>query len=1196
MATQPLQIQGIARSKSKLAVDDGQAEDLINLRFKDGSWRTAGDGKRVFSLMSDAGKMYTQLYVHTGPDYKHLLGVANDTQGISKLWWFANIIDGEFEALDTAVEICNVADGDLYITQTGHLLTIIDSADDFEYAVFKKGADDYVIMGVDSNGSQDSRDLYPFGKVSFNVYSPEDSEHTFSNTNSDAGDISLNYNDYDDTDPINWNDSGALLSDPSIWHAMMLEAYNKITERNQFTRPFVAVVCVNLYDGSRAFTSNPIYLFPNEKLSSGKKYYDNSVEKDNNNSIYKIGWVGKNDGYKTTGTETRSFTVGYVSSIPVRANAPVLTTEKSGAVLRTDNTRDPIVNGASKYPTSHVSNFSIGASRAIITATDLLKSLSLAMENVVKDEKMGITTRIYGSDMFLSLDGIQKIIDNKDVFSGISIYITPQADLFDMSSDGWRYNNGQVAVNCENVITNASDGVSVLGKGISRLAHATYVIKRKSDEEIIYNLTHSPFYLLREYTIPELEFLRDNPVVDLSSQKYNGVLSRITDQKQLKYESTSRSSYIPKVAYQYNGRLHIANYKSTQFHGYPIDLFQLHNHSVKYQEGANYLGLHNLANNNDEYLQFNKAQHNLLTTPYTSRYENIAMLIKVTLDTQQGEQVVCRYIPIRSDYTPYNSFIEDLNPLLTFPDSRAKSMVIFMIRSSSTDTHVLVFQKTLSLTPHPYLNMAYYINPDLRPIDFTTSGVSIPIDTFYNTIKEKNNEEVYPNGLKVSLTNNPFFFPVEQAYQVGNEGIIALCSNAIAVGTGQTGAAPLYVFCKDGVYALFVDADGEMAYTNSRIIARDVCNNAKSVTPIDAGVVFTTDRGLMMIAGEQVQEIGQIAEGDVLDYKTTPWAYKRNGDAIYVGNNMLTQIAKLPDEIVDGVNFLEFLCGSIINYNHNERELMVSNPDYPYTYILDQFGNWSRRNYSADEYVNNYPTSYRVVDGVFYKVDEEPNQLAGVSEAPNDLLYLSNIIKLGTTDFKSISRIVVRGKFDTEYNRNVVVDEDFYDPIQQTHLYSKGSDTPPIKTPVNGEMYVITPLDDNAKQTSYTIRVFDSNGNLLQQTSTGTGVRTLIVEDWSNVEYVRLEKTDVSSPTGLFNIKSTSRVLGVYALGSYDGTKFALMGGFENNGRFTDIGCKVERTDIKYLRVALAGHLSGDSRIDFIEIEGNGSSLNTKLR
>ena len=381
-----------------------------------------------------------------------------------------------------------------------------------------------------------------------------------------------------------------------------------------------------------------------------------------------------------------------------------------------------------------------------------------------------------------------------------------------------------------------------------------------------------------------------------------------------------------------------------------------------------------------------------------------------------------------------------------------------------------------------------------------TIAIAVPIDEWNGLSIMQNTEEYFPNGLKVSKTDQPMFFPVENTYQIGSAEILALMSNSIAVGTGQTGAAPLYVFCKDGVYALFVDASGQMTYTNSRILARDVCNNARSVTPIDAGVVFTTDRGLMMITGEQVEEIGAPAEGDVFrieDYEDAPYDQQHPYIAKKIMWHRFTAdaFANLPQGMLDGVDFLTYISGAIINYNHNLRELMVSNEKYPYSFVMDRDGQWSRRSFTADEYVNNYPTSYRVKGGTFYKVDDEGNSETSLEhrkEADNGIFWLSNIIKLDSIGFKELHRLVIRGYFET---------------IGREELY-----------------------------------------------------------------------------------------LGLYIFGSYDGRQWAMIGGNERQGKFTDIGCKIERADIKFIRVCLAGQVTGKSRIDYIEVAFDPSILNTKIR
>lgn len=463
-----------------------------------------------------------------------------------------------------------------------------------------------------------------------------------------------------------------------------------------------------------------------------------------------------------------------------------------------------------------------------------------------------------------------------------------------------------------------------------------------------------------------------------------------------------------------------------------------------------------------------------------------------------------------------------------------------------------------------------------------------------------NIEEHFPNGLKVSKTDNPMLFPVENAYQVGSAEILALCSNAIAVGTGQTGSAPLYVFCADGIYALFVDAAGEMAYTNARVIARDVVNNPRSVTPTDQGVVFTTDRGLMMIAGEQVHEIGEPAEGDVLQF-----ADSESKDYIKIAKGAFTKVAELPIALCDQTDFLSYLTGAIVNYNHNERELMVSNPDKPYSYILDRNGNWSRRDYTADEYVNNYPTSYRLRDGEFYKVNEEGDSettLEHKKEADNRFFYLSHIIKLGSIGFKEAHRLVVRGHFESvKKNTTSAYPENQSDPIWQaigsiTKRNFRQDSEHRVIMYLSEYMYNYMQEGDDIRirYTDISSAIVPYVSKILQK-SESYG-RSIYLADAVGPEYWSVEGEEFTIDIKREITPEQEEPIGVYVFGSYDGRRWAMLGGNEKRGTFTDIGCKIERTDMKFFRVCLAGQITGQSRIDYMEISSLPSVLNTKIR
>lgn len=933
-----IQLQGITHNTTKIGVQDGQSEDLVNLRFKDGAWRSTGDGKYIM----DVGK-YQQIFIHTNV-YRHMLGVYN-----GQLWWFASAPEdkpNEFEPIE-AVPICNVADGDVRITQTGHLITVIDSADDFDFFVFKTNENRYIEAVVDVNGKETDRTLYPFGEVHFNIVQNASEISDVTSLDSDVvvyeeAEIDLQLNE-DEPGPF----GEYVEANPKTATDLTRTAIEHATDKNLFTKPFLVCTAVELYDGSFVYASNPVFIFPDEALASQRLYIDEFGQK--------ISFSPDRDNRIAYGIEREMNDTGVI----VHAFS-----------------YSPIVQEGNRWHVFSELNY-------IHPEENLIMPTFAAGCNVPASPGTGVwKTLVIGSRLHVSLSDCNIIENNKDIFKSICIFVSQEAEYIDWDSAHSAYSMGANAL--------------------------PIFYKNREDKDISYDLLHSHLYLLKRYDKKTISELKGNGIVELSSKEDEGLLKSInngTSNKYLTTESITRTSYIPRYSYNYNGRLLFADYKSKQFHGYPLNQFYKNNHSVKVVRGGSYLGLANLESNNDEYLQWPRTQYALAGSFSMQNHGNCAAYISTTIETDNGDQVATRYIPLADP----DKFIEDLDALISFPDYRAKSINIRV--ATEAGRVEIIYEHTFELTPHPYLNLAYYINDSLKPIklpktELTLGGhvvgteVTNMVHECFHPV-EKNMQEDYPNAIKVSSTDNPMYFPVENTYPIGSSEIVAMCSNAIAVGTGQTGDAPLYVFCKDGIYALFVDSSGQMTYTNARVIARDVCNNPKSVTPIDAGVVFTTDRGLMMIAGNKVQEIGQPLEGD--------WCkFTREGDKDYSKHPAAAyeKVAELPADSITRDDFLTYLRDAIVSYNHNERELMVSNPQYRYTYILDRYGNWSRRDYRADEYVSNYPAVYRREGEDLYLVDED-------SDEDNSIFALSNVIKMESIGFKELNRVVGRGYFET---------------------------------------------------------------------------------------------------------------------------------------------------------------------------------------
>ena len=1054
--SQAIEIKGIVRNQTKIGVQDGQCDDLVNLRFKDGSWRVAYDGKMIVNSAGTPFSVYpyTQLYVHTNV-YHHLLGVTG-----GKLWWFANIdADNETFSYVTdnegdpdAIEICDVQ-GDVTIVQNGHLLTIISTAssvttplplatsreDVIKYAIFKTSTNEYKVLKVDKNGEQTDRGIFPYGRAHFNIISGISDEFALS--------------------PKEFGDKKF----PTHYEA---EPYiiEKLAEKGLVSMPFLVIVAVKDYSGNYIFASNPQYIFPNEKLRL--------LQRENKCLFIRYTY----DGSTGTGAADDPFIFPILKAGIADLNKAEMNSSGNYILYVDDKNSEKI-----SYLEEPIA----------FAGVNVFESFPKLMGT-----NSGDRARAYGSKLTLSLQNYDFLKENEDTLKSLCVFVTRQVSIYPTSADDLSEVSNDMDKKIYKVYYLGEDA------GPDELYASKECRNLRDEKYIIDDLVKSPFYLLREYNVSDIIELKSNPIINLGDPEYKDVLKPdvLIQRDTIGGIAFDRKSFLPKTAYMYNQKLHIANYKTTQFHGYPIDSFQFSNHSVKVEKGSYAVGgvLPNLKDGVD--VQYPRTQYPFMNRSAETFDQYIQVSkdkgycfasIRVIIETQRGDQQVVRYIQPYEAHKFTNgdnaNFVESLGALLLFPDYRAKEMEVAVI--CLHEGRVYRRSKTFKLTPHTYLNIAYYINPQLKPIDLPVTGSStgVEFDDFitnsqiglFVTPSERNNTEYYPNGLNVSEVNNPFTFPHESTYQVGSSEIVALMSNTVAVGTGQTGDAPLYVFCKDGIYILIVDPSGTMTYTNQPPIARDVCNNAKSVTPIDNGVVFTSDRGLMSIAGDKVIEIGSAAEGDVFDITDTSDKAKK----IMFNAFTMPQLAEFPQSLIDNTDFLTYLKGAIVNYNHNERELMVSNPDKDYTYVMDRNGNWSRRAFTAQEYVNNYPTSYRIDKaGNFYKVDADDNDT-------NKVYLLSNVIKLGTIAFKQAYRLVVRGYFET-----------------------------------------------------------------------------------------------------------TAAKLGLYVFGSYDGRQWAMIGANERDGQFTDIGCKISHTDIRFLRVCLAGKISKDTRIDYIEVSADGSALNGKLR
>ncbi len=263
-------------------------------------------------------------------------------------------------------------------------------------------------------------------------------------------------------------------------------------------------------------------------------------------------------------------------------------------------------------------------------------------------------------------------------------------------------------------------------------------------------------------------------------------------------------------------------------------------------------------------------------------------------------------------------------------------------------------------------------------------------------IIEVNATEYRGNVMKVSAVDNPFSFPAAQTYTPSSEPIIAVCSNTIALSQGQFGQHPLYVFCADGIRAMSVDASGSVAYTRCYPLSREVCIAPQSVRAIDGGVVFITEKGVMLLYGETVQLLSAPLDTAVNQL------YDIADDTLFSRISAIVGIKGLWND----KSFREYCRNATIGFFYGDRELIISDSNYSYSYIYSiENRTWSKISYSFDFVANCYPGFVALSrNGGATKI------VTLVSDGSNSVLLLSRPLLWGAKLYKRVLQMMLHAK------------------------------------------------------------------------------------------------------------------------------------------------------------------------------------------
>jgi len=917
-----VELKGINRNTPGAICPDGELEELLNLRHKDGAFRAVPNRSAILTDLA-----YSNVYVHSNSGYKHFLGIRED-EAVLKLYYFAKDIDGIATKI-AETYVCTITDSSTF-TQIGNVININDSQG-LKYAIWYDSAYKYIDSNFDGTQTVNAN---PVGRVDIRVTGGlgKTGKRDFRLFKSD---VTFGYGNTGDADAT---DARQLRADSA--NGLMAKAISSLEKDGKLTGFFLACSAIELYDGSYILQSNPVLC--GEEWDVASRYSalaidGNTFDYTNKQAIFYPKCVG--DGVNI-GQERLHVQDGKILS---------------GVKPNDDDSFTAELDLTSAF---------------VPGSTNLVSVESQNMPNL-----MGYYDKRYNSSngvaampvwMFSSYNKLQFRIHQsidpslEPLIKSVSIFITTAVQLYKVSGKShWieqsRYENSSSYNYCiENFLP-------IL----------------KTSEELKTEIGDlRTFYKVKTIDYSDI-IAADWIDVDLTK----GILQNITAQEVLPYDNFSHHSTLPKIQFVYNSKLHIGNYKTSYSRGRFLDDFYA-------QQGTG---------------QFPTEMIN----PNGSGW-----IIKTEIKTTNGISTVVRFkqAVLGSDQTP-----NMLAAMLSYPDSRATKMTI--TKAINTDMGWYSYTKEYKLTAHDTQNYAYYLSDDLKPIanaypDSSTIPLTIPA--------EGNREQSFSNICKVSEVNNPFIFPIENTYPIGNGELEKFATNTIALSTGQSGEHPLYIFHSEGIDALYIGG-AEVNYSSSRPISREVCNNPLSVKPIDNGVIFTTEKGVMIISGSQVADLSEVLRGDYFDLSKT---------ALFQKAINHKSLVRLSTEITtEGI--LDYIKTAIVGYKYVDKEVWFTNPSKTYSYVFSK-GIWHKVKQTGQLFVNDYPNQYLLSSGSLIDIGSEHG-------TANETMFLTRPLKLGDQNFKQMVTAVVRGFIKTENAFKVVNNVTVLDYKRYAGIYIFGS-------------------------------------------------------------------------------------------------------------------------------------------------------------
>ena len=267
---------------------------------------------------------------------------------------------------------------------------------------------------------------------------------------------------------------------------------------------------------------------------------------------------------------------------------------------------------------------------------------------------------------------------------------------------------------------------------------------------------------------------------------------------------------------------------------------------------------------------------------------------------------------------------------ICYPDTRCTQVEIEYQYDDAQSQRITVY-RTIPLEPHPLLECAYAF-----------FGFGTPLYEAGNAATGFNSEEsrtmLSNNKIFLSRFENPFLFPAEGIITF-NDNVIGAALTSVALSEGQFGEFPLYVFTEGGIKVLATNDEGTFS---GKITPPNMARHVAlpgTIIGLDQSIVFTTDKGVMLLTGSNVQCISTLMNG-------RHWALD---DGLPNSDKLSTMLSRPVAEggwvgygyisaaLSDNKTFMEYIKQAKVAYDYNGRRLMFckDGAGYFYVYMLD---------------------------------------------------------------------------------------------------------------------------------------------------------------------------------------------------------------------------------------------------------------------